>query len=141
MSSTLAPETVSERNPITGKDVISTLDSLGLKPDPKDVDDFTSLLTGIWEVWDKVNQMDDYVMEVDEDRFPRKDVHRPEGSANAENAWAWKCDIRDATQKSKGGLLDGKTINVKVRGCSLAPSLLCRQQWCRGGAAGQTSTN
>ncbi|RDW85351.1 hypothetical protein BP5796_03676 [Coleophoma crateriformis] len=113
MSSTLAPSTVSERNPITEKDVISTLDSLGLKPNPKDIDDFTSLLTGIWEVWDKVNQMEDYIPEVDEERFPRKNVHRPEGQANAENAWAWKCEVRDVTDQSKGGLLEGKTVNLK----------------------------
>jgi amidase len=114
MSSTLAPETISECNPITEKDVISTLDSLGLKPNPKDVEDFTSLLTGIWEVWDKVSEMEDYIPEVDEERFPRENVHRPEGEANAENAWAWKCEIKDATDKSKGGLLEGKTVNLKV---------------------------
>lgn len=119
MSSTLAPSIVSERNPITEKDVTSTLGSLGLKPNPKDVDDLTSLLTGIWEVWDKVSQMEDYIPEVDEERFPRKNVHRPDGEANAENAWAWKCEIRDATDQSKGGLLSGKTINLKVSGKSL----------------------
>ncbi|KAH9906002.1 amidase signature domain-containing protein [Xylariomycetidae sp. FL2044] len=113
MSSTLAPETISERNPISEKDVISTLGSLGLKPKPEDVADFTSLLTGIWEVWDKVDQLDDYVPEVDEERFPRKNIHRPERDDNPANAWAWKCDIRDTTEKSKGGLLEGKTVNLK----------------------------
>lgn len=115
MSSTLAPATVSERNPITERDVITTLGSLGLKPKPDDLKDFTSLLTGIWEVWDKVSQMDDYIPEVNEERFPRKNVHRAQGDENLENAWGWKCDIRDVTEKSKGGLLDGKTINLKVR--------------------------
>lgn len=123
MSSTLAPDTISERNPITEEDVITTLHSLGLKPNPKDVNDFTSLLTGIWEVWNKVDQMGDYVPEVDEERFPRKNVHRPDTEANPENAWAWKCEIRDATEKSKGALLDGKTINLKVSRTLGYPSL------------------
>lgn len=114
MSSTLAPETVSERNPISEKDVVETLASLGLKAKPKDLADFTSLLTGIWEVWDQVDQLGDYIPEVDEERFPRKDVHRPEAKDNPYNAWAWKCDVRDTTDKSKGGLLSGKTINLKV---------------------------
>lgn len=114
MSSTLAPDTVSDRNPISEKDVVSTLDSLGLKAKPQNLGDFTSLLTGIWEVWDKIEQMDDYVPEVDEVRFPRKDVHRPEGEANKSNAWAWKCHIEDTTDQSQNGLLAGKTINLKV---------------------------
>ncbi|EON96741.1 putative amidase signature enzyme protein [Phaeoacremonium minimum UCRPA7] len=113
MSSTLAPDTVSDRNPISEKDVVSTLDSLGLKAKPQNLGDFTSLLTGIWEVWDKIEQMDDYVPEVDEVRFPRKDVHRPEGEANKSNAWAWKCHIEDTTDQSQNGLLAGKTINLK----------------------------
>ncbi|KAH8658256.1 amidase signature domain-containing protein [Xylariales sp. PMI_506] len=115
MSATLAPEAISERNPITEEVVVSTLGSLGLKSDSKDLPDFTSLLTGIWEVWDKVDQMDDYIPEVDEARFPRNN--------NPKNAWAWKCDIRDTTSKSKGGLLDGKTVsfkdNIAVKGVPL----------------------
>lgn len=115
MSSTLAPDTVSDRNPVTENDVTSTLESLGLTCNDEDLKGFTSLLTGIWEVWDKIDQLDDYVPPVDEKRFPRKNVHRPEGEENEFNAWAWKCDIRDTTEKSKGGLLEGKTINLKVR--------------------------
>ncbi|KAK8057305.1 amidase signature enzyme [Apiospora saccharicola] len=114
MSSTLAPEITSERNPISEKDVLESLESLNLKPRNEDVPDLTNLLTGIWEVWDKVNQMDDYVPEVDETRFPRKDVHRPEGEDNAGNAWAWKCDVRDQSASAEGKrLLAGKTLSLK----------------------------
>lgn len=114
MSATLAPETVSERNPITQQDVVDTLASLDLKvSSPQDLSDYTSLLTGIWEMWDTIDQMDDYVPAVNEERFPRKDVHRPTSADNETNAWAWKCDIRDTTDASKTGLLAGKTVNMK----------------------------
>ncbi|KAI1343568.1 amidase signature domain-containing protein [Xylariaceae sp. FL0016] len=113
MSSTLAPDTISERNPIKLDTVTSTLASLGLKAKEKDLEDYTSLLIGIWEVWDKVDQLEDYVPSVDEERFPRTSVHRPEPAENPLNAWAWKCEIRDASGKSKGGLLEGKTVSLK----------------------------
>ncbi|KAK7937703.1 amidase signature enzyme [Apiospora aurea] len=134
MSSTLAPEVTSERNPISEKDVIQSLESLKLKPNPEDVPDLTNLLTGIWEVWDKVDQMDDYVPEVDETRFPRKDVHRPEGQDHAGNAWAWRCDVRDTSPTTKGtGLLAGKTLilkdNIALKGvpCLLGTDIF--QDW------------
>ncbi|CAK7226155.1 hypothetical protein SBRCBS47491_006135 [Sporothrix bragantina] len=114
MSATLAPETVSPENPISAKDVVDTLAKLNLTVSkPQDLADFTSLLTGIWEMWNTIDKADDYVPTVDEERFPRKDVHRPEGAENETNAWAWKCDIRDATEASKTGLLAGKTVNMK----------------------------
>ncbi|KAK8022493.1 hypothetical protein PG993_013260 [Apiospora rasikravindrae] len=134
MSSTLAPEITSERNPISEKDVIQSLEALNLNPKPEDVPDLTNLLTGIWEVWDKVDQMDDYVPEVDETRFPRKDVHRPEGQGNAGNAWAWRCEVRDQSPTKEGnGLLAGKTLilkdNIALKGipCLLGTDIF--QDW------------
>ena len=111
MSSTLAPSTLSPNNPVTPTSVTDTLAKLNLKPNPKDLDDYTSLLTGIWEVWNKVDQMEDYVPVVDEAKYARKEVHRPEGKENAWNAWAWKCKIEGT---GKGGLLKGKTVVFKV---------------------------
>lgn len=59
MSSTLAPTITSERNPISEQDVLESLETLHLRAKPKDVPDLTNLLTGIWEIWDKVDQMYD----------------------------------------------------------------------------------
>ncbi|WWD22857.1 hypothetical protein CI109_107351 [Kwoniella shandongensis] len=112
MSATFAPDVLSPNNPVTADSVLSTFSKLGLSPPAKDqVDDYTSLLAGIWEVWDKVDKMEDYVPSVDEERFPRTEVHRPEGEENAHNAWAWKATVRDV--KGSGGLLEGKTVCLK----------------------------
>ncbi|KAH8887934.1 amidase signature enzyme [Thozetella sp. PMI_491] len=120
MSSTLAPSVLSPNNPVTTDSVLEAFAKLGVKPQDKDIDDYKSLLTGIWEVWNKVDQMDDYVPAVEEERFPRTEVHRPEGDENKWNAWAWKALIKDVSGKSKGGLLEGKTVclkdNVAVKG-------------------------
>jgi hypothetical protein len=93
--------------------VSETLAKLGLVAPEKDVADYTSLLTGIWEIWNKVDQMEDYVPVVDEERFPRKDVHFPGTEENPANAWAWKASVKD--MDAKGGLLEGKTVCLKVR--------------------------
>lgn len=112
MSSTLAPATLSPNNPITPSSVPTTLAKLGLTCPEKDLEGYTSLLTGLWEVWNKVDQMEDYVPTVDEKRFPRTDIKGPEEVDNEFGAWAWKCRIEDKEQK--GGLLTGKTICLKV---------------------------
>lgn len=113
MSATLAPDTVSPDNPIGPDSVATTLGELGIKPREEDVPGFTSLLTGIWELWDKVDKMDDYVPVVDEERRPRENVHFPSGEANTWKAWGWKADVRDRTVS--GGILSGKTVCLKVR--------------------------
>lgn len=125
MSSTLAPTNLSPNNPITPSSVPDTLAKLGLRCPEKDLEGYTSLLTGIWEIWNKVDQMEDYVPAVDEDRFPRKDIYRPEGKENESNAWAWKCTIQDK-KADGGGLLAGKTVCLKVR-CSHSGFKLIRR--------------
>ena len=115
MSATLAPGILSSDNPIDEADVYEAFGSLGLKPKPDDVGDLTSLLKGMWEVWDRIGKMDDYVPVVDEDRYPRVNIHRPEGEENQWNAWAWKATVKDV--KGSGGelrLLEGRTVCLKV---------------------------
>ncbi|RSH89580.1 hypothetical protein EHS25_002131 [Saitozyma podzolica] len=130
MSSTLAPSTLSPNNPITPSSVTDTLAKLGLAAPEKDVADYTSLLTGIWEIWNKVDGMDDYVPTVDTERFPREGVHFPEGDENKANAWAWKASVKDVSGKAKGGVLDGKTVclkdNVALKGvpCLLGTNVI-----------------
>ncbi|ORY30836.1 amidase signature domain-containing protein [Naematelia encephala] len=110
MSSTLAPSVLSPNNPITDTSVVEGLKSLGVNPKEEDLDDYTSLLKGIWEIWNKVDQMDDYVPVVDEEKFPRKDVHRPEGKENEYNAWGWKAHVAGTGIE---GPLKGKTLCLK----------------------------
>lgn len=53
----------------------------------------------------------DYVPPVDQDRFPRKDVHFPNKEQNPHGAWAWKCSIVDKHENA--GKLKGKTFVLK----------------------------
>lgn len=114
MSAALPPKELSPNNPITDSSVRETLEPLGLSVPEKEEKHYTTFLKGIWEIWDRVEQMDDYVPIVDEERFPRENVHRPTGKDNPANAWAWKATIRD--QQKNEGLLKGKTVALKVRG-------------------------
>lgn len=56
---------------------------------------------------------------VDEDRFPRENIHFPEKSENKHGAWAWKCNIIDK-KAHDSGKLHGKTFalkdNIAVKG-------------------------
>jgi len=112
MSATLAPKELSPENPVTEASVTDTLDKLNLTLRDDEVGDYTSFLKGIWEVWHRVDGMDDYVPAVDEKRFPRENVHRPTKEENASNAWAWKVHIED--KEKCGGILAGRTVCVKV---------------------------
>jgi amidase len=110
MSATLTPATLSPANPVTPSSVPDTLARFGLTLPPEQVDDYTAFLQGVWEVWHRVDQMDDYVPEVDEERFPRENVHRPSVEENPANAWAWRVKIRGV----EGGSLAGKSVCIKV---------------------------
>ncbi|KAL1404965.1 hypothetical protein Q8F55_008577 [Vanrija albida] len=118
MSAAVAPGSVSAHNPITTTTVRDTLAPLGLALDPAEEADYTGFLVGGWEEWNRVLEMDDYVTPVDEDRFPRTEVHRPGGDDNPANAWAWRARIED--KERRGGILAGKTValkdNIAVKG-------------------------
>ena len=58
---------------------------------------------------DAVDALPDYVPQVDLNRFPRQDVHRPPQNENPGNAWAWKAKIQGST----GGPLEGVTFCLK----------------------------
>ncbi|KAJ7471914.1 amidase signature domain-containing protein [Mycena latifolia] len=55
----------------------------------------------------------DYQILVDEERFPRKDVHRPLPQDNKLRGWAWKVTI----EGKPGGILDGRTVCLKDTVC------------------------
>lgn len=112
MSATLTPATLSPNNPVTDASVPETLAKFGLSVSDDDAPVYTSFLKGIWEVWNRVDAMDDYVPAVDEERYPRQDVHRPSAEENPANAWAWRVRIKDTKQNK--GLLAGKTFCLKV---------------------------
>jgi amidase len=53
----------------------------------------------------------DYIPSVDEDRFPRENIHFPDRAQNSHGAWAWKCTVFD--KHGTGGKLEGKTFALK----------------------------
>ena len=48
---------------------------------------------------------------MDENRFPRKNVHFPDRAQNSHGAWAWKCTVSD--EVTNEGKLAGKTFALK----------------------------
>lgn len=57
------------------------------------------------------NNSADYVPTVDENRFPRKDIHFPDRAQNTHGAWAWRCTVID--ERKNDGKLSGKTFALK----------------------------
>jgi amidase len=105
--------TVSEGNPVTSDVLLSTLASLSNEPlhlRDEDIGDYTAIMAGAHEVYQKIIDMEDYVPQVDLQRFSRTGVHRPEPSENPTNAWAWKATIKGDVP---GGLLAGRSVCLK----------------------------
>ncbi|KAK4694105.1 amidase, partial [Phenoliferia sp. Uapishka_3] len=101
---------VGPNNPVTTATLSATLASLGVSLPPSELEAYTALLAGSHETYEKVLAMPDYLPPVDEDRFPRTNVHFPAKADNPSNAWAWKVSVKDKTPE---GLLKGKTICLK----------------------------
>lgn len=59
----------------------------------------------------QANNDSDYKPAVDEDRYPRKDIHFPDRNQNSHGAWAWRCIVSNGVTNS--GKLAGKTFALK----------------------------
>ncbi|KAJ5026168.1 amidase signature domain-containing protein [Bipolaris maydis] len=109
----------SHGNPVTTETLDKLCSQLGMPIDEKEKEDYRRLLAVFHDASEQLMAMDDYVPRVDEDRFPRENVHFPERSENSHGAWAWKCDIIDKLADGKGKL-HGKTFvlkdNVAIKG-------------------------
>lgn len=101
---------VGPNNPVTSTTLSSTLARLGVALPPAEIADYTALLAGAHETFQKVLDMPDYVPLVDEARFSRENVHFPSAEENPANAWAWKATVKSASLE---GLLAGKTVCLK----------------------------
>ncbi|KAL4919037.1 amidase signature domain-containing protein [Aspergillus aurantiobrunneus] len=112
--------TVNSSNPVTLDTLDAVASSLGVTIAEHEKPDYLRLLAVYHESVEALMRLPDYVPEVDEDRFPRRNIHFPEPSDNPLNAWAWKCEIQDQNPPSTPGLLVGRTIalkdNIAVKG-------------------------
>jgi amidase len=100
---------------VTLQKIQAVTTSLGLKIPPSDLDDWHALLASNQDSIDVVESLPDYLPHVDLDRFPRKDVHRPEGKDNEGNAWAWKVRIDGASEGPLKGMRMALKDNIAVK--------------------------
>ncbi|KAK9459217.1 amidase signature enzyme [Lipomyces oligophaga] len=98
--------------------------SVGVKVPQEDLMAYRTLLSGLEDAVNTIIAEDDYVPEVDIERFPRTDISYSKID-NQFNAWAYKVKIKSTKSKDLEGLLKGKILaikdNVNIAG---VPSLL-----------------
>lgn len=118
----------SHGNPVTTETVDKLCSQLGVTIKDDEKEDYRRLLAVFHDASEQLMGMDgmdsfenvlenysdtdsDYLPPVDEQRFPRENIHFPEKSENSHGAWAWRCNIVD--QGVKNGKLAGKTFAIK----------------------------
>jgi len=100
---------------VTLEKIQAVTSSLGVEILTRDLEDWHSLLASNQASIDIVESLPDYLPQVDLKRFPRKDVHRPEGRENEGNAWAWKVTIKGAVEGPLKGMRMALKDNIAVK--------------------------
>lgn len=103
---------VSKDNPVTTKELDRACEILGVTIKDDEKAEYVNLLAVYHDSMVKLMAEEDYVPEIDHDRFARNNVHFPSPEDNPYGAWAWRCDIKDARPDS-ASLLHGKTVALK----------------------------
>jgi amidase len=103
---------VSKDNPVGLEDLERACDILGVSIKDEEKADYVNLLAVYHDSMAKIAAAEDYVPEVDHERFPRRNVHYPAVDENPYGAWAWKCEIMDSNADASS-LLYRKTVAVK----------------------------
>ncbi|KAF9732182.1 hypothetical protein PMIN06_009913 [Paraphaeosphaeria minitans] len=98
-------------NPVTSDTVDKLCSQLGVSIQDSEKDAYTRLLAVFHDASEQLMAMDYYVPQVDQERFPRENVHFPEKSRNSHGAWAWRCRVVD--KQAKSGKLQGKNFAIK----------------------------
>ncbi|EGV61713.1 amidase [Yamadazyma tenuis] len=100
-------------NPVTTDTIVSLANELGVKEHTQiELEQYKTLLAVFHDACEELDEMDDYLPEVDYERFPRKDPYFPQPEDNKLGAWGYKCEVKDL-KYTGGGLLDGSNIAVK----------------------------
>ncbi|OAL17280.1 hypothetical protein AYO22_11845 [Fonsecaea multimorphosa] len=103
---------VSKDNPVTTDDLDRACEILGVSIKNEEKAEYVNLLAVYHDSMAKLMAVEDYIPQVDHDRFERRNVHFPEPADNPYGAWAWRCEISDRTPDPKA-LLHGKTVALK----------------------------
>ncbi|RDW87091.1 uncharacterized protein DSM5745_03733 [Aspergillus mulundensis] len=111
---------IKSSNPVTIETLDTVATTLGIKIAEHEKEDYLRLLAVYHESAEALMSLPDYVPEVNETRFLRRNIHFPPASENPLNAWAWKCEIEDQSPPATPGLLAGRTLvlkdNIAVKG-------------------------
>lgn len=99
-------------NPVTSETVDKLCTQLGVRLEDHEKEDYRRLLAVFHDASEQLMAMEDYIPQVDETRFPRKNIYFPVRAENTHGAWAWKCSIKDE-QADNTGLLAGKKFALK----------------------------
>ncbi|KAL9087650.1 MAG: hypothetical protein Q9165_006574 [Trypethelium subeluteriae] len=100
-------------NPVTTEVLRATCRDLGIQLHDYDEEDYRRLLAVYHELAEDIMAMEDYLPQVDLERFPREKVHHPSPKENSHNAWAVRCSIKDQQVPRGDQLLSGKTVAIK----------------------------
>ncbi|OAL26457.1 hypothetical protein AYO20_10125 [Fonsecaea nubica] len=103
---------VSKDNPVTTDDLDRACEILGVSIKDEEKAEYVNLLAVYHDSMAKLMALEDYVPQVDHERFERRNVHFPEPADNPYGAWAWRCEISDKNPNPKA-LLHGKTVALK----------------------------
>ncbi|KAI0118411.1 amidase signature domain-containing protein [Nemania sp. FL0031] len=102
---------VSPDNPVKKGDAEELLKRIGVAIDPKDSDDYHTLLAAVHECAENILHLPDYQPTPDLKLYPRENVHRPSKDEQSfGNAWAHKFLIRG---NPLGSLLKDRTVCFK----------------------------
>ena len=83
----------------------------GLSLSDIEVQDFTVLLSGLNHYAKAMMALPDYFPAVNYDLYPRTGIHRPEGEAREQGAWACKATVKATTPRSR--TLQDRTVALK----------------------------
>ncbi|KAI8944044.1 amidase [Xylaria longipes] len=102
---------ISPDNPVKKGDAEALLKRIGAIIDPKDSEDYYTLLAAVHDCAENILDLPDYQPTPDLKSYPRQNVHRPtKDQQSFGNAWAHKFLI---SGNSSGGNLKGKTVCLK----------------------------
>lgn len=104
--------TTSPNNPIRPSHVDEAIKLVSpeLHIRPEELPDYTAILAGTHEVFERIAKLDDYVPSVNREVYPRENVHYPLPIDNPHNAWACKATVQASDPV---GPLVGKSVCLK----------------------------
>lgn len=110
---TLTSATAVNKDRITATKLVDVLSDLDLALPPEHLAQWHDIIASVQESIDIVNALPNYFPPVNQDAYPRLDVHRPKPEDNKGNAWAWKAHIAGPEAADSRSPLYGVTACLK----------------------------